>query len=118
VAKSKHLPNLVPEVISLQLQLLAKAGYFLEGSSIGKGDGGMISKGSEPLELILPHVGATEDAEDTQGLALENQRLARERHDPLGIDPLRPVDLSIHREIVGHEDCRSGPADAAHLPHV
>jgi hypothetical protein len=61
VAKGERLPNLLPEMIPLEFDLLAKPGHFLEGSRIGEGDGCVVGKCSKPLELALPDMTATED---------------------------------------------------------
>jgi len=47
-------------VVTLQLELLAKPSYFLEGPRVGQSDGRLIGKRSEPLELVLSDRGRTE----------------------------------------------------------
>ena len=118
VAKGKNFPNLLPKMIPLQLGLLSEPSQFLEGPRIGERHGGVISKRSEPLELALLDVGATEDGQDAQCLALEYHRLARKRSDSFRLCPIRMGNRRVRREIVRYEHRRSRAADTAHLPNV
>src|SRR5262245_37285354 len=105
-------------MIPLQLDLLAQTGHFLEGSRIGKSDRSLIGKRSEPLELLLIDVGPTEYGEDTQGLALEDQRLTGKCLDSFGSSPLRLGNRRVPCEVLCDEHRHPAPADTAHLPHV
>jgi hypothetical protein len=61
---------------------------------------------------------ATEYGEDTQNLALEDQRLTGKGHDSFDARPLWSGDRRVRGEIFRDEYWRSGPADVAHLPDV
>ena len=77
-------------MIPLQLDLVPKPGDFFEGPRVGEGDGGVVGKSSEPLELALPDAGAAEHGQDAQNLALEDEGLAGEGHDSFRPGPLDP----------------------------
>src|SRR5262249_9803811 len=90
----------------------------LERPGIGKGDGGVIGKGSEPPELAVRDAGATEHGQDAQRLTLEDQGLAGKRHDSFRLGPLGSLNCRVRREIIRDERWCPGSPNTAYLPDV
>src|SRR5262245_25283358 len=91
-------PDLVLQVLVLVLEAATEALELLEGARRGYRDGRVVREDPEPAHVLLVERLPVEDAEHTQQLFLEDQRLSGEGLDLFALHPSRIRPLLVRHE--------------------
>ena len=61
--EGERLPDLLPEIVALELELLTEPLDLFERARVGDSHGGVVGEGTQPFELGLLDLGATEHSQ-------------------------------------------------------